>query len=179
MNGKLDSNLLGNFGIDGPGGSNIKSIQRGTATIPLSNTSTTVTIGAVDPTKSIVLVDFGNNGLWPITLDIYAELTNSTTINLTRYNSGDYTQTINWVVIEFNNVKSKQTGLQSLSNSTEVTVNIANVDMSKALIFASYNSSQSMDPEYLKTRFISSTQIGLTQIVSSIMKVAWQVIEFN
>lgn len=157
----------------------IKSIQRGTATIPLSNTSTTVTIGTVDLTKSIVLVDFGNNGLWPNTLDIYAELTNPTTINLTRYTSGDYSQTINWVVIEFNNVKSKQTGLQSITTTTEVIVNIANVDMTKTLIFASYNSSHSSDPEYLKTRFISATQIGLTEIIPSTMKVAWQVIEFN
>ena len=95
------------IGLDlGLGASNIKSLQRGNHTIG------TVTINAVDVTKTLVrtpanggyiYASGGSNSGCP-----YITLTNSTTITLGDAVNGN---SIDWEAIEFQNIKSLQSGL--------------------------------------------------------------------
>jgi hypothetical protein len=89
----------------------IKSIQRGIITIGTSSSSSSVTITAVDTSKSVLHYlgqstssyssgygSFGSAG----SADAYLSLTNSTTITASRVISGtDITQYISYQIVEY------------------------------------------------------------------------------
>ena len=119
-------------GLDiGVGGSSIKSIQRGS--VAISSTSViNVPITSVDLTKSIVLF---THQVPTSTTDVSntfvtAELTTSTNIAFTRGGTGNG-GTIKWEVIEYNNVKSVQSG-SYLSTLASETKTITSVNTSKS-----------------------------------------------
>lgn len=184
MNGKLDSSLLGKFGIDGPGGSNIKSIQRGVATYN-ATTWMDITINPVDLTKAVVVLPYTSaNGNSPSIACFSAVFMNSTTIRISSYAST--TDSIDWLVIEFNNVKSLQNGSYNWSTGTGVLINnsvtIANVDISKSLIFVSHVCSSTTGGVYgyytCTPTFTNSTTINLKKFdIAGTIK--WQVVEFS
>lgn len=104
------------------GGSNIKSLQRGTASMSNTQTSINISIDPINPNNSIVLIDVDPElGGTQYTREILVNpiITNSTTINLTR-NASVRTLKIGWTVIEFNNVKSKQTGSVSIDTCVQI-----------------------------------------------------------
>lgn len=71
------------------GGATIKSIQRGTITLPTSGTSgsetSTATISAVDTAKTELRMLGQKNGQDSLRYDAYLELINSTTVRATSY----------------------------------------------------------------------------------------------
>ena len=85
----------------------VKSIQRGTITIPASTASKTATITAVNPDKALVVFSgfvFGDHQYDSFSGNATASLTltNATTVTASRYNtSSDDTLTIPYQVIEF------------------------------------------------------------------------------
>ncbi|GIO63585.1 hypothetical protein [Paenibacillus cineris] len=164
------------------GGVIVKSVQNGA--VSLTSTSQNITIGNVDKSKSIVLV----NVVYDVNASpqdnlVAAKLVSNTTLNLSRYTS-TVTITVYWQVVEFESVKSLQTGDSTFTATTENTVAISPVNMSKSLIICTmkmWTSNTSIQNFSLVYRFKSSTSIGLTGGVSTVTdKVfSWQVVEFN
>lgn len=78
----------------------IKSIQRGVvswAASPVQST-TNVTISAVDMDKSFVLINgYAANGQY--TFEVAVKLTDSTTLNCLKYSQ--YSTVLNWEVVEY------------------------------------------------------------------------------
>ena len=183
MNGKLDSNLLGGFAIDGPSGSNIKSMQSGTYT--LTSTNGTVTISNVDLTKAFLIFSYtpssaDTSAAKQITTGV---LTNSTTITFTA-NSVPTGTLITWQVIEFNNVKSNQRGSIGAPTSTTQNITISNVNPSKCLYFISLTSAQggtSAGWVLFSAVLSSSTNFLITwgNNYGAVLSCNWQIIEFN
>ena len=111
MNGKIDSNLLGSFAIDGvSGGSNLKSpIQSGSVSFASGDTSKTVTISPVTMGKCLVYRSNIPLGATTGVDNFIIVLTNSTTLTINRTFTGT-AETVNWTAEEYNNVKSFQSG---------------------------------------------------------------------
>ncbi len=163
------------------GGSNIKSIQRGTIT--LSGTSTNVTISPIDISKSIVLISIeGANIDNAFRVLVSGRLTSSTNLLLTVGNI-DYPPTVSWQVIEFNNVKSLQRGYTSI-NSDIQTVTISSVNTSKSFLVTSKDATlfdtANFGLWFSSAALTNSTTITFSQLFSNKPgNVAWEVIEFN
>ena len=162
--------------------SNIKSIQRGS--VSLTAASQTVTIAAVDTTKAIVRITYFNSAGQQARGDlIQATLTNATTITLA-LNYYSVAITVEWEVIEFNNVKSLQTGVLS-GNAPPQTVTIASINPLKSMLFFSFNtnSSSSNDVAYCKLNMYISGATSLycnyANVTGEVKLIAWQVVEFN
>ena len=89
----------------------IKSIQRGIITIGTSSSSSSVTITAVDTSKSVLhylgqSTSSYNSGYGTFgsgsSVDAYLSLTNSTTITASRVvSSANYTQYISYQIVEY------------------------------------------------------------------------------
>lgn len=170
----------------GGGGSNVKSIQRGTTI--LTAQSLDLTISSVDLNKSIVIMSYSdlNNSSDGNSL-IRAKLTSATNINfyLGEYSTPKY---IEWQVIEFNNVKSIQRG-DFTTPSTTITayvdkssVTINSINTSKSLIFASFASELGYSSRYTMIgnfQISNATTITLAKGNSVQRFWHWQVIEFK
>lgn len=185
MNGKLDANLLSGFAIDGPGGSNIKSIQRGTSVLTNGGASTlNVTISSVNLSKTIVkftsLIISTSGSLNSL---CNAKVTTATNLLLTRNSTTGGDITVEWEIIEFNNVKSIQTGNYTLSTMSG-TVTITTVDTTKSsLYYSAYNSADT--DSYTRTmtgtgKITNATTLTFALATSGVTKIIeWIVIEFN
>lgn len=170
-----------NFFIRSSGGSNIKSLQRGTGSIAVGSTTTTATIGAVDLTKAIVLVSsYCSSGGPPSISFVSAVLTNSTTITFTRGSGLNYAATFNWTVIELNNLKSLQSGTFS-TTSTPYNLPISSVNTTKAIAIANWSTTSAIAGEStMQYDISSSTNVTFSWYNGSVTNtVSWFVIEFN
>ena len=88
--------------LSGLGGvSVIKSIQRGVVSIPNPQTQTTVTITAVDPLKSFLVMSC-STGILDATGLSRGNITNATTLTFNSGASSSGTARIEWQVIEYN-----------------------------------------------------------------------------
>lgn len=159
----------------------IKSIQK--IAVSLAGMTQTVTINPVNVNNSIVLVDYVN-AQSNIIYTPNVELTNSTTITLNAVNSPP-ANTIYLTVIEFNNVKSKQSGSVTANGTTAIanpyTISINSVNPVKciAVVTSSCSSSGgsvilcsgSVTSSNVLTCYLSSSGTG----ISGTMK--WQLIE--
>jgi hypothetical protein len=173
------------FQLAPKGGAVIKSIQRGTFT--MTGVADSITISEVDLGSSVVLLTFVSpSANSPNKMIVKGELTTSTNLNL-EVNAdplGDDSK-VQWTVVEFNNVKSLQTGQYTLQNDNiEETVAISEIDTNKALLFVSFNSnyanisSNGVAAFALSSRIVSTTSIGFEVDLSNSI-INWQVVEFN
>jgi len=124
-------------GFDLLGGAKIKSLQTGKSSILGRNSSVDITISSVDVAKSVVIItsttysSSGGNGF------AYAILVNGTTLRVLRnYGSSDVATAFTWQVIEFDDVKSIQSGVFNLS-AAEATQTITTVNKAKSILFCS------------------------------------------
>lgn len=167
------------------GGSNIKSIQRGTGSIGSGLAQIDVTITAIDLTKSVVKVtylDTANSAAYASC--VKAEFTSSTNLRLTRGGSTAQSTAVEWEIIEYYSLKSLQTGtLATDGTSLGGTVSITSVDLSKAVLFFTFNnggttttiSSGTMTGKLSSSTlitFVNSSEVGSRSIF-------WFVVEFN
>lgn len=124
------------------GGSNIKSIQRGSF---IGNVlSKNVTITSIDPQKSIVIIDALDYPFDSATQTgkyyFDAEIINNTTLLFERLtNDTTLYPTVYWTVIEYNNAKSKQSGILDVNSQTikGASVTIAAVNRDKSILVIS------------------------------------------
>lgn len=170
------------------GGSNIKSLQRGIASIASSGSFIDVTITSVDTSKSIIKITPSCASATIVGNFIAtAVFINATTIRIERATTPAIVVPYTWEVIEFNNVKSKQTGTKTIShNGTYQTVNstVTSVDTSKSTVFATWKNTTATDSSpyaVLDINLTSSTNISFGQRGSGgiTTTIEWQLIEFN
>ena len=152
------------------GGSNIKSIQSGQ--VDIASTSIDITISAVDLTKSIPIITYYNNQTTPSKSLLRAKLINSTTLRIYLDTYGNVTP-LTWKVIEFNNVKSLQTGDTSSSSIT-----VSSVNVNKSVLFASSTSATTTGNAY-NIRYTISNPTTITIDSIPIFITTWYLIEFN
>lgn len=171
-------------GIPSGGGSNIKSIQSGTKVTTLA--SDTQAISAVNPSNCLLLMSFYNAGP-DGTVDkeaFYGEITSATQLTFTRTTAGG-SESIAWQLIEFNNIKSRQSGIYTTANNTnEQLVAISSVVPAKSIIVAQpFGNTGAADLAsiFIKYRIANSSQIAFQGTLNgtNIKKMAWQVLEFN
>lgn len=171
--------VLKGHGIGG-GGSNIKSIQRGTVT--MNAVTKDITISAVDLSKSIVQLTVksaGSAGADCIT----GELTSATNLKLASGTTGSGNSVVEWTVIEFNNVKSLQSGTTTQTTTTPVTVTISSVDLTKSILFFTFNTTTfgpTSNAMPMSGKFTNNTTLSFANYDTTGTKtIKWQVIEFN
>jgi hypothetical protein len=181
---QLVRDTVNNFFVYAPrGGSNIKSIQRGATSV--NSTSQDVVISSINSEKSIVCLSFyASSGA---TLDSYfvtAEITSDTTITFKKGASFG-SITVDWLIIEYNNVKSKQSGTATITSATSSTdVSISSINISKSISFASARTTENstnFNRVIVSGKLTSDTNIQLNVGSSATANrtVEWQVIEFN
>ena len=125
------------------GGAVIKSVQRGFATIPAGASSITVTINAVDTSKSFVTFNVNvTDGATDIPKNSMcgSELTSTTQITFSRYAAVVSIVSIAWEVVEYLSGVLVQRGT-SLITGLGVSVPISSVALSKTHLLVSMISS--------------------------------------
>ena len=163
-------------------GSNIKSIQIIEGQMNAGLNTYTIPISPINPSNSIAIFDLSQvtqnvNELLAI------EITNSTTITLST--SGTNLTSNNKFcikVIEFNNVKSKQTGsVVPSANPTNVTISSVNPNKCLAVAYGtSTYSSTVLGSIYFYVLVSTATNLKFAfQSYGNFNNLKWQVIEFN
>jgi hypothetical protein len=166
-------------GLNGGGGNNIKSIQRGRAQITTALKD--ITIAGVDLSKSIVILSQqGQTNSTPRELMVMGELTSSTNLQLTTYaySSSFY---VSWTVIEFKDIKSLQKGKTIVPSFTAVTATVSAVDLSKSILFYSFKhnwTGQYTAGALAECGIVDSTTLSFQQSQSSEKTFAWYLVEF-
>lgn len=176
----------GFFVLAPKGGANIKSIQRGTYSY-LNKTTADINISEVDLTKAIVKVQILQNGFSTAHGSLISvKFLNSTTIRLQSLSARGNAFEVYWEVIEYNNVKSIQTGSTAISGTASSALRtITSIDVNKSDLFFSIRSdSSSSSISYMNVvgKVNSSTQLGFYRDLSgnsANTTVEWQIIEFN
>lgn len=157
----------------------IKNVQKGIRTFSSAQTSSNVTISAVNPDNCIVILhpvtDTGSYTQFRGNDTYSASFTNPTTLNLKRGRTGEET-VVSWQVIEFNGVKSLQTGRLWVPANDPEDITISAVDTSKTFVYflheVSYDEYISL---YLECRLTSSTNLRIETLTN--MYVNYYVIE--
>lgn len=166
-------------GLDlGLAGTNIKSIQMGQVTTTLSTQSVTIT--AVNRANSIILCNSPSSGTDPSVEKFAPTFVSDTSFNLVRGTAGS-SRTINYAVIEFNNVKSIQRGISATSvGLAQVTVSPVNplksILLNNFIYLASVTNISLFNDNY---RIVNSTTIELNDYSNGNSRNYWQLIEFN
>lgn len=164
------------------GGSNIKSIQRGTIAINVATTTIDITVTSIDTTKSIAIISNNQDGVSNPSEACFAiTIINATTIRITRTASSFTSITVSWQLIEYNNVKSKQTGtFEQTSALTDQSVTVTSVNTSKSILYATHTSVvtgiQTASWVFLY-KLLNSTTIAFNGQNASTKY--WQLIEFE
>jgi len=168
----------------GGGGSNIKSFQTGAAVITNLNTLD-IAISAIDTSKSVIRIWVKPAGSNNTDYEaIMAKITSSTQINLSRKTAYAGVNYIQWEVIEFNNVKSKQSGDLTVpfgTAGTFQTTAISSVDVNKSLIFGSFKAiagDTGIASALNIFKISSATEVSISKAGQS-YSAHWQVIEFK
>lgn len=167
-------------GVGVGGGSNIKSIQRLTVEpwIYKTLTETDLSISPVKPDNTLILMDYNGNGGADRTRTA-VELISENTIRLRRNSTYAYQVNVNYhlQIIEFSNVKSKQTGI-----STDLAdIPISTVDPSKCILYAT--GTQTATGEIV-AYFEEVIRISSENLISFLSAsggkiIYWQLIEFK
>lgn len=165
------------------GGSNIKSVQSGEFNWSGTGTSSNVTISEIKSENSIVIIEQYMVNENASIGAIGARITSDTNLNFTRRVGGSWngSSKLKWQVIEFNNVKSKQTGIKSIgTTATEETVTISSINTDKCLLITSQTSDtigNAITYYESASNVLNSTTLSFYGHFESY--VYWQVIEFN
>jgi len=111
-----------------------------------------------------------------------AKIISNTQIKFERgYDSPNSTY-IRWMVIEFENIKSKQSGEAYNSTSGQTDVTISSVNISKSILIGTmrrYSSDTALRYAMYTVEFVSSTQIRFTFEGILNTYLVWQVVEFD
>lgn len=166
---------------DSFGGSIIKSIQKGTATIAASATSGTAIISTIVPGNSIAMITYtpaSGNPNNALLVDV--QITDATTLTFTRNTgSAGSAMTIYWVVYEYFSVKSKQTGLTNTATSS-TTATVSPVNVNKCILYATNTTSDSSTTAsfvLFRYELTNSTTITFNQVTSTSRAIQWQLLE--
>lgn len=157
---------------------NIKNSQSGG--VILSGAPMNVPISPVDLKIAVLRISIlaATLGEGPDKICVKATFVNNTTLNLSTVNAPS-SLGVQWEVIEFNNVKSLQSG--TTSGSANNLISISEMNPNKSLLFFSFSMpSTNLEPSYVQVRgrIQSSSQIQIQNSFAAI-NTFWQVLEFN
>lgn len=137
-----------------------------------------VPISSVNKDHSIVIVTSNGSGSTPDKIYVSGQITSSTNISFKRGNGSYSTCSITWTVIEFNNVKSKQSGLTSTSASgIDITLSSINLNKSFANI-SFYHTATDQIPISCQATLTTNSNLNLIT-KSNTAIISWEIIEFN
>ncbi|MCH8123473.1 MAG: T9SS type A sorting domain-containing protein, partial [Bacteroidetes bacterium] len=168
-------------------------VQRGQHTLGTADVSATVAIAAVDLAKSFVIVSNTNGASgFPDDLGIQAEFSATNQLTFTRGSTGPLLE-INWVVVEFTDAESVQSGSATFgAGATVSNIPITSVDLSKSIAFLSQhqrggqgNVATPDNPGHVwfaADLTCSTTNLQLTRALGSsgsTAEVEWFVVEFS
>jgi len=179
---QLVRDTVNNFFVYAPrGGSNIKSIQRGSATIVNGQVKLAITITEVNQSNSIVRVTHIGTSAEPRISLIRVTFLSNTQIEIEKNSSATPNDLIYWEVVEFNNVKSKQTGSVTLSSTSVVNTTVTSVVLGKSMVFYSHvHSATTTDVRAAILSCRLSTATNLASQINLVTAVTgYQIIEFN
>lgn len=153
----------------------IKSIQRGTSAV-----SGNIFINPVDINSSIILTSSPR----PDKGEVVFKANNNIAISHGVWGDIDSISKFSWQVIEFNNVKSKQTGSVSFRDISDnkKKININNVNISKTIVLAYSEDSDNTDIRKHSDVYCfleNSNTLSFQGMTKTNFEVTWQVIEFN
>ncbi|MFZ5352734.1 MAG: hypothetical protein ACOZCL_08425, partial [Bacillota bacterium] len=163
--------------------SNIKSVQRGSYTFGGAEDTAWVTISAVNLSNAIIKISIQNVAAGNTannSLQVKGKFTSTTQIELKRQYAGGSTYTkVFWEVIEFNNVKSLQSGDVAI-NTNPKTITISSVNTSKSVMFSSYLTTAGSTTAHIEVGYNldSATQISFNCQAGD-NTAHWFVVEFN
>ncbi len=162
------------------------SVQRGTTTIATGTSSNTASISAVDTGKSMVIVssysdDSSANEQTGLAT---GSLQDSTTVQVSRYDSPTINATVAWQVVTFSNGSGAtvQTGQTTLaSGNASDTATISSVDTAHSWLYCSYDAdSNGLRQNAVGCDLTDSTTVTVNRYASSayINNVRWYVVSF-
>lgn len=170
------------------GSAGVKSLQSGTATMPVGTATTqtvNVPISAADMTKSVLFFTARVSSVDPGDGQVRGQLTSPTNVQFTRPNATSLSPvTIRWSVVEFSGGVRVQRDTALVANTTS-NVTIAAVDLAKSFVLTSCQMSAGdtgyNDNDYLRARLTSSTNlefgINVLQGPGFEKPCDWQVVE--
>jgi len=176
--------ILKDLGIGGKSGSGvIKSIQFGKASWD-SLSSMNIAINTVDVGKSIIIVSSGTITTYDSSVDNASTgyLVDSTTIKLERGATTSVSWLeFSWMVIEFEGVKSKQSGSVGYSSWIDNDgINISTVDRQKSVLFYNFRPTENatgVSSLALHTYLDTNSHIQVYPFGAKVFR--WELLEFN
>ena len=140
----------------------LDNVQSGATTISHFTSSTSVTIAAVDMSKSFLTFSVRENSASAANMWVTGELVNPTTVTFQREgNSGAVS--IEWSVVEFSSGVSVQRGASVMSAAT-TNVPIASTDLSKSFVIVSHRAPGTSlgANDFITATLTSATNLQLT-----------------
>lgn len=178
----LTWDLANDFFVLAPkGGSNIKSIQKFSVTIPVGTTTSNQSISGIDLTKTVIrnVSFYPNNPNSAHRGVVKLSLTNSNTVTVTRQDATTYSLVVYFDVIEYKNLKSLQVlnfNFSALSSNQS----ISTIDQLKGQVFCTYDLASGSNAGLLLSSYISSgTQATFEHQNTALTNVTAYVIEEN
>lgn len=175
---------IGWFVVEWGRPSEIKSVQRGTAT-STANGTTTVTVAAVDTTKSVLWFSARHNAARPPGSSVLGRVANGTTLQFVQVSDVAFTIVVDWVVVEYERGVKVQRGSIAQSATTHNTTitavaatNLAFTTWSKTTS-ASSNVWAGDDPVVLELTSTTNLQLRADATANPSHEVAYQVVEFT
>lgn len=163
--------------------SNIKSLQVIEGTI-YNATSKDFTISSVDPTKSVVFIEIGKTEVPTYSsYEMGVSIVNATTVKVEMSTAFTTTLYFKLTVVEFNGVKTKQSGSATGVYPQPTNVAISNVAANKSLIFVSAKISAGnadYNANAIYPVLTTSTNLSLRTKADygTAITFLWQIIEF-
>lgn len=164
------------------GGSNIKSIQRGNLSLTTETTEQMLAVGGFDRNKSIIRASVYIPGTQPALSESLIAFYISNSADQVWYKkTRAASMNVSWELIEYNNVKSKQTGL--INNSSSIlTIPIASINQQKSIVVMSsysvYDVAQYLDRLQIRYWF-DGDNLKIEQKANVDRTIFWQVLEFK
>lgn len=168
----------------------VRSVQSGTATMPVGSTGAaeTVTVGAAqgfagvtDLTRSVLFFSLRGSSNQPGDGQVRGRLASTSTIEFNRANDTSLSAlTIRWYVVEFYSAASVQRGTLTATNTSSVTISA--VDPAKSFVLVSCavatgDTTYGSD-DYFRARLTSATNLEVVHSTTRAKTCDWQVVEY-
>lgn len=170
-----------------PSGSpGLKSLQTGTATMPVGSTASAQTVNvpitAVDTTRAILFFSLKVSSVDPGDGQVRGQLTSPTNIQFTRANDTSLSAvTIRWYLAEFGGGVRVQRGTASVTSSSSVSISAVDLTKSFVLISCSVATGDTTygSDDFFRARLAGATNLEIVHNTTAVKDCDWQVVEYQ
>ncbi|MBI3027268.1 VCBS repeat-containing protein [Candidatus Woesearchaeota archaeon] len=157
----------------------VKTVQKGTASLPSTDTSIAVNITEINTSASLLVFNLNENNADPASGLIRGNISNSTTLRFIRSGSGN-SVAIQWYVVEFESGVNVQRGTATVTATPhDITISSVNINKSFPVISWSNGGARYGSDDFARANLTSPTNLRVTSGAASIDNLEWQVIEFT